>query len=58
MEQPVETNETENPEIVEAETEETYGEPRGAMTFVMLLGLFYLVYYFLTWFEVMVLRGS
>ena len=32
--------------------------PRGAFAFVMGLGLFYLVYWLITWFEIFVLRGA
>lgn len=33
-------------------------EPRGAYAFVIALGVFYLGYWFITYFEIFVLRGS
>jgi len=38
--------------------EESYGVPRGAFAFVILMMVFFVVYFFLTWTEIFVLRGS
>lgn len=35
-----------------------YPEPRGAFFFVMLITLFFIAYFFITWVEVFVLRGG
>ncbi len=32
--------------------------PRGAMAFVVLMGLFYVLYFFWIWFQIFVLRGA
>ncbi len=37
--------------------EEKY-EPRGAFVFVIIMGIFYLIYWFVSWYEIFVARGS
>lgn len=37
---------------------ERYGVPRGAVAFVVLIFLMYVGYFFLTWYEVFVLRSA
>lgn len=36
---------------------ENYGVPRGAVAFVVLIFIFYVGYFFLTWYEVFVARS-
>ncbi len=50
--------------VVEAEATATEvehaeeGEPRGAATFVILMGVFYIIYWSISWIEIFVTRGS
>lgn len=50
--------------MVEAEVTATEAErpeeqePRGAATFVLLMGLFYVVYWTISWIEIFAVRGS
>ena len=37
---------------------ERYGVPRGALAFVLVMLFGYALYWFITWFEVFVLRGA
>lgn len=38
--------------------DEVYPPPKGAMAFVVLVLIGYIVYWFITWFEIFVLRGA
>lgn len=40
------------------EKKERYSAPRGAFAFVLLLLAGYAVYWFITWFEIFILRGA
>jgi len=56
---------TEQPEAQVAEQQtstdspptETYGEPKGAFLFVVLMLVFYVGYWFVNWIQIFVLRG-
>lgn len=54
----IEKSETEI-EAPSTEHEESHGpSPRGAMAFVILMLIFYIGYWFLTWIEIFVIRGN
>ena len=63
LETPVEEAEKPKNDEFEEEADETVGswnkiEPRGAFTFVFILLAIYLVYWFLTYFEIFIIRGA
>lgn len=42
----------------EEDGHDSYAAPRGALAFVMALLIFYVIYWFVTYFEVFILRGA
>lgn len=53
-----ETPAEETQQTEETEAQEEYGAPRGALAFVLLMLAGYAAYWFIIWFEIMVLRGA
>lgn len=42
----------------EEDRPEEQGEPRGAVTFIILMATFYVVYWTISWIEIFATRGS
>lgn len=67
MEQPIEKSVADQPVHEEQQTEEVHTTeenehssiiPRGAIFFVGAMLTFYIIYWFLVWFEIFILRGA